>query len=148
MSVLVTVIVTFITGPYFSFGLGWSLEYQITAYLPAGFLAFIIASYFTKPEPKEQLDQFYALLHTPVGEEHILIKKGYKIMLAGEADEESQNFDEPLEENGHSLIAVDLLSLSKKFSFKRYRIDLVGFFYSSLFVIVILGIGYAVANLW
>lgn len=147
-SVIVTIIITFITGPYFSFGLGWSLEYQITAYLPAGFLAFILASYFTKPEPKEQLDQFYTLLHTPVGEEHILIKKGYKIMLAGDIDEASQNYGESLEEKGHSLITVDLLSLSKKFSFKRYRIDLVGLFYSSLFVIVILGIGYAVANLW
>ncbi|VAX25421.1 hypothetical protein MNBD_IGNAVI01-1829 [hydrothermal vent metagenome] len=147
-SVIATILVTFITGPYFSFGFGWALEYQITAYLPIGFLVFILVSNFTKPEPKEKLDQFYALLHTPVGEENKLLQKGYKIMLAGEVDEKDQNLGEPLEENGHSLIVVDLLSLPKKFSFKRYRIDLVGFFYATLFVIFILGIGYAVANLW
>ncbi|GBD89964.1 sodium/glucose cotransporter [bacterium BMS3Abin04] len=147
-SVIVTIIITFITGPYFSFGLGWPLEYQITAYLPAGFIAFILVSNFTKPEPKEKLDKFYALLHTPVGEEYKLKEKGFDIMLAGEIDEKAQNYGEPLEERGHSLIVVDFLNIRKKFSFKRYKIDVVGFLYASLFVIVILAIGYAVANLW
>lgn len=147
-SVGVTILITLLTGPYFSFGLGWPLEYQITVYLPAGFLAFIVTSYFTKSEPKEKLDQFYTLLHTPVGEEHILLQKGYRMMLAGEIDEKDQNYGEPLEENGHSLLTVDLLSLHKKFTFKRYRIDVVGFLYAVLFVIFILGIGYAVANVW
>jgi len=147
-SVIVTIVITFITGPYFDFGLGWALEYQITLYIPMGFLVFIVVSLMTKPEPKEKLDQFYALLHTPVGEEHRLIEKGYKIMLAGEVDKETENYGELLEEHGHSLLVVDFLSLFKKFSFKRYRIDVVGFLFGSLFVIVILGIGYAVANLW
>ncbi len=146
-SVGATIMVTFITGPYFDFGLGWPLEYQITAYLPVGFMVFILVSKFTKPEPKEKLDQFYALLHTPVGEEHKLLHKGYKIMLAGEIDKESQNYAEPLEENGHSLLVVDFLSLFKKYSFKRYRIDVVGFLYASLFVLVILAIGFTVAGL-
>ncbi len=145
---IVTIVITFITGPYFDFGLGWALEYQITLYIPMGFLVFIVVSLMTKPEPKEKLDQFYALLHTPVGEEHRLIEKGYKIMLAGEVDKETENYGELLEEHGHSLLVVDFLSLFKKFSFKRYRIDVVGFLFASLFVIVILGIGYAVANLW
>lgn len=45
---------------------------------------------------------------------------------------------EPLEEQGHSLLIVDLLSLPKKYSFKRYRIDIVGFAAAWLFVFVIL----------
>lgn len=146
-SVIVTILITFFTGSYFDFGLGWPLEYQITAYLPAGFLTFILVSYFTKPEPKEKLEQFYALLHTPVGEEHRLIEKGFKIMLAGSADKDSQNNDEPLEERGHSLLVVDFLSLFKKFTFKRYKIDVIGFGLAFLFVVVIFGIGLLVAKL-
>ncbi len=146
-SIVVAILITFLTGPYFNFGLGWLLEYQITAYLPAGFLTFILVSYFTKPEPKEKLDQFYALLHTPVGEEHRLIEKGFSIMLAGSADKDSQNYAEPLEEKGHSLLVVDFLSLFKKFTFKRYKIDVVGFGFALLFVFMIFVIGLLAAKI-
>lgn len=46
--------------------------------------------------------------------------------------------EEPLEEQGHSLLIVDLLNLPKKFSFKRYRIDIIGFTAAWIFVFVIL----------
>lgn len=45
---------------------------------------------------------------------------------------------ESLEEKGHSLLIVDLLKLRSKFSFKRYKIDLVGFLLAWLFVVAII----------
>ncbi len=141
-SLTVTVLATIITGPIFSFGLGWAIEYQIAVYLPLGFLTFILVSLFTKEENGKALDKFYTLLHTPVGEENKLIAKGIDVMLAGSADAEQDNkTGESLEENGHSLLLVDLLSLRKKFSFKKYRIDIVGFGWAVLFVIGIFLIG-------
>lgn len=146
-SVIVTVLVTVVTGSYFDFGFGWALEYQITAYLPAGFLSFIIASKFTKQEPEENLNEFYSLLHTPVGEEHKLQEKGIEIMLGGSLDSEERNHGESLEERGHSLLTVDLLRLKKRFSYKRYKIDINGFLLGILFVIVIFSIGLLIANI-
>lgn len=45
---------------------------------------------------------------------------------------------ESLEERGHSLLIVDLLRLPSKFSFKRYRIDLIGFIAAWILVFFIL----------
>ena len=42
------------------------LPWQMVFYLTAGFLAGIIVSLFTKPVAKEKLDNFYALLRTPI----------------------------------------------------------------------------------
>jgi len=147
-SLIVTILATFITGPYFSFGLGWALEYQIAVYLPLGFLTFLIASLATKEEPEAQLNKFYALLHTPVGEEKMLKEKGIDIMLEGESDDGEKTKSElSLEERGHSLLLVDLLSLHKKFSFKKYKIDIIGFGWAVLFVIAIFAIGLFTASL-
>ena len=52
-----------------------------------------------------------------------------------------------LEERGHGLLIVDLLALPKKFSFKRYSIDLKGFGLAVVFVLVIFAIGLLSANL-
>ncbi len=48
-----------------------SLAWQIVAYLVAGFAAGILVSLFTQPISEERLDEFYALMRTPVtpGEE-------------------------------------------------------------------------------
>ena len=146
-SLFVTVLITLITGPYFSFGLGWPTEYQIAAYLPAGFLTIIIVSLFTKREPEENLNRFYSLLHTPVGEEYKLKEKGIEIMLEGELSVKTIDQKESLEENGHSLLLVDLLSLNKKFTFKRYRQDIIGFAWASLFVLAIFALGLITASL-
>ncbi|MFA8342477.1 MAG: sodium:solute symporter [Rhodothermaceae bacterium] len=141
-SLIVTVLATIITGPFFSFGLGLAIEYQIAVYLPLGFITFVVVSLFTKSEKEETLDKFYALLHTPVGEEHKLVSKGFDIVLGGSSDKDQENkSDESLEENGHSLLLVDLLSLHKKFSFKKYKIDITGFAWAILFVIGIFLIG-------
>ncbi len=146
-SLIITILITLITGPYFSFGLGWAIEYQIALYLPAGFLALIVVSALTKPEPAEHLNKFYSLLHTPVGEENKLKEKNIDIMLEGESQSEDSISEIPLEERGHSLLVVDFLSLFKKFSFKKYRIDVVGFAYAVVFVLIIFGIGIITAGI-
>lgn len=146
-SLIVTSLCTILTGPYFSFGLGWTTEYQIALYIPAGFITMIVVSLLTKSEPSEKLDKFYALLHTPVGEEYKLKEKGYDMIFEGESVSAEKKSSESLEENGHSLLLVDLLSLHKKFTFKKYREDVVGFFWAVLFVIGIFSLGLLVANI-
>jgi Na+/proline symporter len=134
-SLVTTIGVSLFTGTV----LQWPLEYQIAAYLPAGTVVLVIVSILTKAEPERQLEKFFTLLHTPVGEEHRLKEQGIPMMLEGESivDRKEATAGERLEENGHSLLLVDLLSLPKKFSFKRYRTDIVGFLWAVLFVIAI-----------
>lgn len=146
-SLIATIACTLYSGSYFSFGLGWSTAYQIALYLPVGFLTMIIVSWFTKSEPEENLNRFYTLLHTPVGEENKLTEKGINAVFEGESVSANNKSKESLEENGHSLLLVDLLSLHKKFSFKRYREDIVGFLWAALFVIGIFGIGLLAASI-
>ncbi|MBK8316364.1 MAG: hypothetical protein IPL01_21035 [Acidobacteria bacterium] len=47
-----------------------------------------------------------------------------------------------LEEEGHSLLIVDLLRLPKNFSYRRYRLDLIGFGAAWLWVVMLLLLGY------
>lgn len=47
----------------------------------AGFAAMILVSWLTRPEPADRLQRFYALLHTPVGEETNLERAGLKVTL-------------------------------------------------------------------
>ncbi len=52
-------------------------------YLPAGIATFIVVSLLTRPQPKKQLDNFFMLLKTPVGEEQKLIDAGVPIIYQG-----------------------------------------------------------------
>jgi Na+/proline symporter len=150
-SLIVTILSSLYVGDYFDFGLGLGIAWQITIYLPLGFLTFIIIGLLTKSEPKENLDKFYTLLHTPVGEEHKLKEAGIEMILDGVhvaklVDKEKVN-EESLEERGHGLLIVDLLSLKKKFSLKRYKIDIYGFAAAVVLVFIIIGIGLFTASL-
>ncbi|MDP1676595.1 MAG: sodium:solute symporter family protein [Bacteroidota bacterium] len=144
-SIMTSVIVAFTTGP---FGLQWEYQYQIALYLPVGFMIMILVSAFTKQEPKEKLDKFYTLLHTPVGEEYKLKEQGIDMMLEGESVRAYEHKAQclSLEEEGHSLLVVDFLSLKEKFSFKKYKVDVVGFLFAALFVLAILSIGFVLAS--
>jgi Na+/proline symporter len=135
-----------LTGPWV---LDWPYHYQIATYIPAGFLTMIFVSLLTKPEPLAQLDKFYALLHTPVGEEWRLKEKGIPILLEGESVGAGpvRTRDVSLEENGHSLLLIDLLSLRATFSVKRYRTDVLGFGLAIFFVACIIGIGILAAKI-
>lgn len=126
--------------------MGWSLEYQATLYLPLGFLSLIVVSALTNPESEAKLNEFYALLHTPVGEEEKLKAMGVAPMLDSNAKSDAPTSMANAEENGHSLLIVDLLSLGKRFSVKRYKVDLQGLGYGSLAVIGILGLAMMLAR--
>lgn len=68
------------------------------------------------------------------------------------AEQESQIatapiLNSPLEEDGHSLLIVDLLRLPRRFSYKRYRIDVIGFLLGWLWVVGLLALGWWVARI-
>jgi hypothetical protein len=52
-----------------------------------------------------------------------------------------------LEEEGHSLLIVDLLRLWRTFSYRRYRLDVIGFLLAWLWVLILLALGYWVTRI-
>lgn len=148
VSLITTIISSLYVGNYTPWSLGLPFEYQIAIYLPIGFISLIVVSLFTKREPEYQLNKFFTLLHTPVGEEFKLKEKGIDIIHDGESESKiviDSNLS--LEEYGHSLILVDLLSLKSKFSFKKYKVDIIGFNLAILFVIAIFSLGFLISKL-
>ncbi len=88
------------------------------------------------------LHDFYTLLHTPVGEEKRLEEEGVEVVLQGQSvASASREAGVPLEEQGHSLLLVDLLKLPKKFSYRRYRVDILGFIAALLLILAIIAVG-------
>lgn len=121
--------------------LGWGLAEQIALYLPVGFGTFALVSLLTRPEPEEKLHAFYTLLHTPVGEEYRLKEAGVTAVLEGHSEASVKyRKGDSLEEQGHSLLLVDLLSLYKTFSFKRYRVDILGFVAATMIILFVIGV--------
>jgi hypothetical protein len=52
-----------------------------------------------------------------------------------------------LEEEGHALLIVDLLRLPRTFSYRRYRIDVIGFLAAWLWVVLLLALGYWITTI-
>jgi hypothetical protein len=52
-----------------------------------------------------------------------------------------------LEEEGHSLLIVDLLRLAQTFSYRRYRLDVIGFLLAWLWVVLLLALGYWITRI-
>jgi len=52
-----------------------------------------------------------------------------------------------LEEEGHSLLIVDLLRLARTFSYRRYRLDVIGFLLAWLWVALLLALGYWITRI-
>lgn len=52
-------------------------------YLPAGIVALVVVSLLTKAPPKKQVDDFFMLIKTPVGQEQKLIDAGVPIVYMG-----------------------------------------------------------------
>ncbi|HEY8462199.1 MAG TPA: hypothetical protein VIM99_17550 [Blastocatellia bacterium] len=52
-----------------------------------------------------------------------------------------------LEEEGHSLLIVDLLRLPRTFTYRRYRLDVIGFLLAWLWVALLLALGYLVTRI-
>lgn len=118
--------------------LQWQKGPQLLISLSVSFTATIVVSLMTPAIPEERLRRFYGLLHTPVGEEDNLKK-----------------IDDPtgplpasrLEEEGHSLLIVDLLRLRERLNYRRYRLDLIGFGLAWIWVVLLLLLGYWVTRI-
>jgi Na+/proline symporter len=134
-SVVVTASLALITK-----SLGWSLEYQALLYLPAGFLSLIVASALTKPESDTQLNEFYTLLHTPIGQEQAVVMPHTDLVKHSQVTQKSHD------PHGNALLIVDLLSLRQRFSVARYKVDLQGLGYGSLAVVGILLLAFVLAK--
>ena len=66
--------------------------------LPAGVLALIVVSRLSSPQPRKQIDDFFTLLKTPVGQEQKLIDAGVPVVYAG------NSVANPLETNHPMLV--------------------------------------------
>ena len=142
-SVIVTAALSLVTD-----NLGWSFPAQVILYLPAGFISLVVVSYLTRPEPERALNVFYSLLNTPVGEERRLKAAGIETIHERELTDSEEAMmpeerataaavappaldrvldDDAAARRGESLLLVNLLSLPKNFSWRRYRVDLTGF---------------------
>ena len=75
-SVLLTLVIQNVCHFYFKLPFATTLF----IYLPVGIVTMIVVSYFTPRESEEQLDEFYALLHTPIGQEEKLRYAEVKIL--------------------------------------------------------------------
>ena len=147
-------IVMIIVSVYTEKVLDWSLPYQILAYLPVGVITMWVVSLLTRPEPAEKLREFYTLLDTPVGEESKLRAAGVEMKLEGvsegRGDAEKRPWFLPgkgASKESDGLILVDLLSLRKRFSWKRYRVDIIGFSVATAIVLFLLAFMVFLGNL-
>ncbi len=138
-SAIVMALVSITTGNI----LDWSLPAQIAMYLPLGIIVMIVVSWLTRPEPEEKLRRFYMLLDTPVGKEQRLHDANVAIKLEGisESGRKKETYDQEVDDG---LLIVDFLSLHKKFSWKRYKTDILGF---SIMVILIVSLIFLVIYL-
>lgn len=59
----------------------WREEWHFCAFLLLGILAMLVVSALTKGKSEKELDNFYALLRTPVGEEHKLLEAGVPVVM-------------------------------------------------------------------
>jgi len=59
----------------------WRDEWHICAFLAAGILAMVIVSLLTRGKPEKELDDFYTLIHTPVGQEDKLREAGIPVVM-------------------------------------------------------------------
>jgi len=59
----------------------WRDEWHICAFLAAGVLTMLIVSLLTKGKSKKELDDFYTLIHTPVGQEDKLREAGIPVVM-------------------------------------------------------------------
>jgi Na+/proline symporter len=104
-------------------GLDWALEWQIALYLPLGFLALVLGSRLGPRPDAARIAVFYTLLDTPVGREHELHAAGISMVDAGGAPDPAGSESRGIRQG---LLLVDLLA-PQRWSFARYRIDLLGF---------------------
>src|SRR5439155_25920438 len=70
----------------------------LLCYFPLGTAKIVIVSLLTRPQPRKEVDDFFMLLKTPVGQERKLIDAGVPIIYAG------NTIANPLETNHPRLV--------------------------------------------
>jgi Na+/proline symporter len=73
---------------------GWLGQYSkpvhvaelMVRYMPAGVLALVVVSLLTDPLPRKRIEDFFMLIHTPVGQEQKLLDAGVPIVYAGRTE--------------------------------------------------------------
>jgi Na+/proline symporter len=63
--------------------------------LPAGIAVLVLVSLFTRPHSRKQVDDFFMLLKTPVGQEQKLIDAGVNIIYAGSVEPNALELKHP-----------------------------------------------------
>jgi Na+/proline symporter len=140
-SFIVAAGISIFVGDMFRFSLGLPFQWTTAIYLPAGFLTNILVSLLTRGEPEQKIEQFYALMDTPVGKEHRLREKGYNIIYEGGAEPgqiEKDRKKETLKKPDQGLILAGLLKKGKRLTFTRYSEDLLGFMVAWGFVALVI----------
>ena len=143
----------FLAGSVSDYFLGWSFAAQVTLYIPVGFFVCVLVSLLTRPEEEKKMDEFYLLLDTPVGFEKRLHAKGVRIVLEGHIESAgSPELEEKAaarrREDGLILVdALDLLRGRRRFTWQRYKVDLIGFAAACGLAAATIGVVWLVAGL-
>ena len=128
-------------GAFCAFALGMTMNLTLSLYrhgnitewhadiflisLGASLVGLVVGSLLTRPESEESWAALQARLHTPAS-----VEDAPQHEIASRARE--------AEAQGEGLLLVDLLHLPRLFSFRRYRIDLIGFCWALVVVLILI----------
>jgi Na+/proline symporter len=91
-----------------NFVLNWTgdagLPYTILLYLCCGIGAGVLVSLLTPPESPARTEQFFLLLRTPIGQEHVLREAGFRELPGNDTYEMPIDADEEVEGRGFDVI--------------------------------------------
>lgn len=122
-------------------GLFLPIEIRYPLYLIPGIITMITISYLTKQHNERSVEEFYARLDTPVGLEYKLRDLGFHEDDIEDLDYETIHIDKNDRQTSGRLILVDLLRIPKllssgEASLLDYKVDLIGFIASIIFIIL------------
>jgi len=123
------------------------LPYTITLYLTSGIVVGIVVSLLTPPESPRRTKQFFLLLKTPIGQEHLLREAGFREVPGNDT------FEMPLEDvagdsDSFEHGAPSLDSLFDRIDNRRSRRQSIFGFVALLFVVLSLIIGILILADW
>lgn len=117
------------------------LAIRFPAQLLPGLVALVGVSLFTRQHNARNVEDFYARLDTPVGDEHLLVARGIKVDLLQDLGSDA---DVTTRDPSRRLLFLDLLYLPwllarGEVKLSDYKIDLIGVALTSAFVAAFIG---------
>lgn len=88
------------------------LHKLLLCYLPPGVVALVLGSLLGRPHDEKKLDDFYALLRTPVGQERKLSEAGIEVVYAGQTKGHPWELHRPKLVNALGFLAALAVSLA------------------------------------